>query len=129
MDYRKLYQHALTERYQNPRKKGALSGEHIHTSEKLNPSCGDQVTVFLEVRNGTITQAQYTSSGCVLSTAATDLLMEHVVNMTLAQARALQLHDVQALVQIELGPTREQCILLPLQALQQALFSVPDSHA
>ena len=66
-----------------------LIAEHSHATENRrqlpnatfterghNPSCGDDITLQLEIADGVIKDAAFTGQGCAISQASTDMMIE-----------------------------------------------------
>jgi nitrogen fixation protein NifU and related proteins len=115
------YQEELLDHYRNPRYKGRIQNPDF-SSDELNPSCGDRVLIAGKIDKEKITQIAFEGSGCVISQAVASMLAEKSLNATRTQILAFNVETVQNLVGIPLGPTRLQCALLPLEALQNALL-------
>jgi len=120
MSYKQLYHENLVDHYKHPRNRGALELSDF-ASGVHNPSCGDQVTLCGLIVDGIITECLFEAKGCVISIAAASMLTGKVKELSLAQGLALTKDDMLALVNIQLGPTRLRCALLPLEALHTAL--------
>ncbi|NJN34247.1 MAG: iron-sulfur cluster assembly scaffold protein [Saprospiraceae bacterium] len=57
-----------------------------HIIEAYNPVCGDKFKLYLDIDNQHITQATFHGYGCVISKAATTVLIEKLKNLTLSEA-------------------------------------------
>jgi len=68
-DLRELYQDVIFDHYKKPRNCHVLDCAN-HQAEGFNPLCGDQVTVYLKVDNGVITDLSFAGTGCAISTAS-----------------------------------------------------------
>lgn len=115
-----LYKEELLEHYRHPRNYGELSGAST-ASQSLNPSCGDQVAMYVKADGGRLTEISFTGKGCVISQAAASMLTEKVKGQLLQDIMAIDTTAMLNLVGIPLGPTRLRCALLSLEALQQAI--------
>jgi nitrogen fixation NifU-like protein len=131
-----LYQDVIIEHSRSPRNFGELVGA-THRVEGYNPLCGDQVTLYLKVVDGRVTEAKFTGSGCAISTASASLLTESVVGLTTGDALDLfeEFHrsmmggdalpadrgSLLALEGVKTYPMRVKCATLPWHALRSAL--------
>lgn len=111
----KLHTYARLQRYQ-----GIITDSNV-TGKLLNPSCGDAVSFTGMLENGTIAQIAFTGSGCVISQATASILSEFCIGKSADYILKLTESDITQLIEMDLGPLRIQCALLPLNALQQAL--------
>ena len=55
----------------------------------VNPSCGDELTLQLQVEDDTIKEASFTGSGCAISQASADIMAELVTGKTVEEALSL----------------------------------------
>lgn len=115
-----IYQLNIMDHYRNPRNKGACD-QATFTSQVLNPSCGDVVSMSGIIADGTLTKIFFMGHGCVISQAAASMLTEKVMSKSVADVLALTSADMIALVGIHLGPTRARCALLALEALHKGI--------
>ena len=115
-----LYKEHILELYRNPENYRPLLNS-THTYREHNPLCGDDLTLYLIIKDATIIDASFTGEGCAISKASASLLTEHLKNKTIADLRALTHQHVQDILGVQLGPVRLKCALLPLAAAQHAL--------
>ncbi len=119
-----LYREVIIDRYKNPRMRGMLD-PHDYTYEDDNPLCGDQIRIDLRVdENERITEAAFSGSGCAISLASADLLVESVVGKTLSEVKQLSKEDILELLGIELGPVRLKCALLSLKVMKAGVYGI-----
>lgn len=60
-----------------------------HTHDGINPSCGDELTLSLRVRDGVIAEAAFTGHGCAISQASADIMAELITDETVEEAKRL----------------------------------------
>ncbi|HLC04200.1 MAG TPA: SUF system NifU family Fe-S cluster assembly protein [Anaerolineales bacterium] len=119
-----LYREVIIDRYKNPRMRGKLD-PHDYTYEDDNPLCGDEIRIDLRVaENDRITEAAFSGSGCAISLASADLLVESVVGKTLSEVKQLSKEDILELLGIELGPVRLKCALLSLKVMKAGVYGI-----
>ena len=87
-DLRELYQDVIFDHYKKPRNCHVLDCAN-HQAEGYNPLCGDQLTVYLKVDNGVITDLSFNGSGCAISTASASLMTEALKGKTLKEVEHL----------------------------------------
>lgn len=135
-----LYKDIIIEYSQNPRHFGEPEGCEIH-EEGVNRSCGDEVTLHLNVKDGRIEKAGFTGKGCSISTASAEMLTTFVVGLTVEEARQVirefkgmvtenrdprfpeSMEDLEALRGVVQYPIRVKCATLSWNTLEQALAS------
>ena len=75
MDIREIYTEIITEESRNTKNKRYL--EHpTHEEKGHNPSCGDEITLQLDIEDGIIKDASYVGVGCAISQASTSLMID-----------------------------------------------------
>lgn len=115
-----IYQEILMSHYRNPRKKGTLPDAHAIAHEE-NPSCGDRISIWVQVEEGILVQASFQGEGCIISQAAASMLLEVACGKGLKEIDVLDATFMKKLIGIELGPVRLKCGLLALIALQNTI--------
>ena len=116
----KLYESTIIDHFRNPRNKGTFSDPDFSTQEYI-PSCGDRIALQGKITDGTLSAVAFTGSGCVISQASASLLTEYALGKFTQELLALDKNHLLSMLGIQLGPTRLQCALLALQALQEGV--------
>ncbi len=119
-----LYQQKIMDHYHFPRHKGTLSGPGTCQSSRANPSCGDHVTIFIQRDGDRILDARFSGTGCILSLAAADILLDMIIGGSYASLSGLTVEQLREKIGIVIGLTRLRCIQLPLQALHAVANSI-----
>ncbi len=102
-----------------------------------NPTCGDEITLELEVVDGVIKDAAFSGSGCAISQASTDMMIELMRGKTVEEAKRLAelfikmihgevtddteldaLDEAAALKNISTMPARVKCATLAWHTLE-----------
>jgi nitrogen fixation NifU-like protein len=140
--YQSLYRDLVLEHAREPRHATPLPPPCLR-AEARNLLCGDSIAISLKLdAHGRIAAIGHASEGCVLCVASASLMCEHVLGgdraaATLAHATLLPLlrgdaqddaaalGDLAALAGVAAYPSRRRCVLLPWEALLQAL--APDA--
>jgi nitrogen fixation NifU-like protein len=120
MDIKHLYSPLLLDHYHNPRNYGQLPGYTV-ASGQVNPSCGDKVSLQGLVHDGVLEKLMFEGAGCMISQAAASILTEKVTGMPVDVILNISNKEVVAWLGIKVGPTRELCVILALDALRVAL--------
>jgi nitrogen fixation NifU-like protein len=132
-----LYKEILLDHFRRPRNRGELAGAQIEEFVD-NPLCGDQVTVYANVRDGVVSEVSFTGRGCSISQASASMLTEHLIGRTVGEAEALlasflemmrteekdELGELAALKGIVQTPNRIRCATLAWDALGRGLRRV-----
>ncbi len=133
-----LYQEILLEHNSKPRNFRRLD-EATKSADGFNPLCGDEVTVFLKVTDGVITDVSFQGSGCAISRASASMMTESVKGQSVAQAAEMfdafhlmmtdpeaeldydTLGDLECLAGVIAFPTRIKCAVLAWHTLRAAM--------
>ncbi len=116
-----LYRSVILDHYRNPRRKGTLSGPHVH-AEGTNPSCGDEFFLDLVVEGGTVVDAAMQGQGCSISQASGSMMMDAIVGKSVSDVEDIA-HKFKLMMTIEEGENpvdedRPGSVLGDLEALQ-----------
>lgn len=134
-DLQTLYRDVIVDHNRHPRNFHALEGGR--KAEGLNPLCGDRLTVYVQVENGTIQDVGFQGLGCAIATASASLMTESVRGKTVAEADALiervqrfvtapvdapidDLGELSALAGVRRFPIRVKCAMLAWHAMRAA---------
>ena len=114
-----FYRENILDHYRNPRNAGHI--EHPSaTAEGVNPLCGDELSVELEVQDGTETDVRYNGRGCAISQAAASMLSETIKGRKLSELSDITKEDVLDELGIPLTPIRLKCAMLSVGVLKVA---------
>lgn len=83
-----LYQELILEHGRHPRHQGDMA-DPTHVMDGDNPLCGDQLRVFLKVKNSAIEDASFIGHGCAISMAATSMMLEFAIGKTTVEFEAM----------------------------------------
>lgn len=138
-----LYRDIIMDHYRTPRNRGELAPPAIK-AEGFNPLCGDEITVYIEVQGGVITDIKLTGQGCSISQSSSSLMSAAVKGRSVEEARATiaqfkdlmmgvdspdpsdtaalrRLGEIAALSGVTKFPVRIKCATLAWNTLTQAL--------
>lgn len=115
-----MYKDKLLEHYRSARNTQPLDNPSAFC-QLLNPSCGDHVALQLDVADTIIVAVGMQARGCVVCVACASLLSEALKGLTLDQAKKIDLIYMERLTGLALGPIRQNCMMLPVNALHKAL--------
>ncbi len=116
-----LYREVILDHYRNPRRRGSLSGPHVH-AEGQNPSCGDEFFLDLAVEDGVITDLAISGQGCSISQASGSMMADNIVGKRISDVREIT-RKFKIMMSIEDGdnpvdPERPGSVLGDLESLQ-----------
>ena len=117
-----MYHHKLMAYYKNQSNREKIPTPDF-ASRKSNPSCGDEISFTGLIKNSVVTDLKYEGAGCIISQGAASMLCDYARGKKMQDLMALSIDDLLAMLELELGPNRMQCVQLPLDALHEALTS------
>jgi nitrogen fixation NifU-like protein len=131
-----LYREVILEHYRSPRNRGRLDGPDTVGVQLQNPTCGDEIELYLALRGGRVQDARFTGRGCSISMASASMMTEALKGRSVEEAVALSrafkamlrgeppdagLGDLVALAGVAQFPVRVKCATLAWNAMLRAL--------
>ncbi len=128
-----LYKEIVLDHFRRPRHRHEIEAAEIE--EHLNnPLCGDEVTVYANLRNGALDMS-FTGRGCAISQASASMLAERLAGKSRGEAEGEieaflkmmrtepneDLGDLGALKGVVQTPNRVRCATLAWDALKRGL--------
>lgn len=117
-----IYREKVIDHYKNPRNFGKLDNPDIEVKES-NPLCGDDVELYIKLnKDGSVANVKFSGKGCALSIAAASVLTEIISGKKLKDLKRLNKKDIMKALDLpDPGPSRIECLLLPIKALKLGL--------
>ena len=134
-----LYTEVIGEHSRSPENKGELAAATVR-ERGHNPSCGDEITLELQIEDGIIKDAAFTGVGCAISQASPDIMIDLMRGKTVEEAQRLaqlftsmikrevtddaaleELDEAIALKNISNMPARVKCAVLAWHTLEDVL--------
>jgi nitrogen fixation NifU-like protein len=144
MDLQSLYQEIILDNYKRPSHKGLHSPFDIEVHH-VNPTCGDEITLRLDIHGGRIAKVSWDGLGCSISQASTSVMTDLVDAKTLGDVTSIGdeflhlmqgkgsvvpneelLEDGVAFSGVAKYPARVKCALLGWMALKDAILQLTD---
>lgn len=94
-----IYKEIILEHSKRPRNQGTLDPVSI-SQEGLNPSCGDELEIHLQIEDDVIADVKFSGEGCAISQSSASMMTEAIKGMKLSEAEALSA-DFKAMIQGE----------------------------
>jgi nitrogen fixation NifU-like protein len=140
-----LYREIILDHYRTPRNRGTLDTPPAVRADGHNPLCGDEVQVYLIVRDGVVDDVKVNGQGCSISQSSASMMTTAVKGKTVGEARRLirrfkammsieepeggdgddltdvKLGDLEALQGVVKFPVRIKCATLAWNTLGDAL--------
>jgi nitrogen fixation NifU-like protein len=84
-----LYREIILDHYRNPRNRGELPVPPAHRSDGFNPLCGDEITLYFDVDDGTVGDVRVSAQGCSISQSSASMMSVAIKGKTVAEVRDL----------------------------------------
>ncbi len=84
-----LYREIILDHYRNPRNRGELPTPPAHAETGFNPLCGDEITIYVQVEDGRLSDVKLTGQGCSISQSSASMMSTAVKGLSIEQARAV----------------------------------------
>lgn len=138
MELKQLYREIINEHNLHPTHKHDLEAPTM-VLNGVNPSCGDDINLQLKVENGVITDAAFNGSGCAISQASADIMIDLILGKTESEALRIagdfmgmirgtatqdqvdELDEAAALQDISHMPARVKCAVLGWRTMKQMI--------
>lgn len=140
MSLESLYQEIILDHYKRPKNKDLQDAYSVEVHHN-NPSCGDEITLRVQVENQIIKQLSWDGVGCSISQASSSVMSELTQGVSIEKALELEvsflglmqgkgqieadeeeLEDAVAFSGVARYPARVKCALLSWMALKDALL-------
>lgn len=137
METKDIYREIVNEHNLHPSHKGEMDSP-TDIMAGVNPSCGDKLTLQFRINgDGIIEDAMYTGSGCAVSQASCDMMLDLVIGKTKEEAEHLadvftrmikgeasdeeveELEESEALKDIAHMPARVKCAVLGWHTMEK----------
>lgn len=132
-----LFQDIILEHYKRPRNRGTLQDATVDVHMN-NPTCGDEVRLYLHVEEGVVRDVAFEGEGCSISMSSISMMTQMLKGQPVEEglrlaerfkemmrgdqdaARDKSLRDARALAGVSKFPTRVKCALLGWNAFEEA---------
>ena len=137
-DNRAFYNEILIDHNMHPAHKHELPDADMEM-RGYNPTCGDDITLRLKVSEGVVVDGAFTGSGCAISQASADMMLDLVIGKPKEEALRLsdiflrmikgnasdeeieELEEAGVLQDVSHMPARVKCAVLGWHTLEQLL--------
>jgi nitrogen fixation NifU-like protein len=122
MALEELYREVILDHYRNPRNRGRLDDPDA-TAQGVNPLCGDEITVDIDLEDDVVTAVAVDSEGCSISQSSASMMTEAIKGKTRDEidqlvARFRRMMSLDGSEDPGLDPDRPGAVLGDLEALQ-----------
>ena len=132
-----MYRQVILDHYRQKRNFKELLSENVLKVHYKNPTCGDVITLFIEIEQYFIKNVTFLGEGCSISMASSSMMTELIQNKSIREITLIR-REFEGLIrtgkltkeQIDLGDSislqgvhqfkaRHNCALMPWQALDK----------
>ena len=131
-----LYQEVILDHAKSPRNFGVLE-QYTCSAEGNNPMCGDQLTVYVDIKDGVVSDVSYRARGCAISIASASIMSSMIKGRTLEEVNILfdkfhmlctgqevedddDIDRLRVLSGVSKFPTRVKCATMSWHAVREA---------
>ena len=135
-----LYKEIILDHYRKPHGRIPLERVDYH-AEGMNPLCGDEVHLSLQLKDGKIEKVHMEGHGCSISVASGSMLASLLEGKSISEAKDLtnllknimhdkvsekdlekiDIGDLESLTGVKKFPVRIKCALLPWMTFEEAM--------
>jgi nitrogen fixation NifU-like protein len=141
-----LYRETILDHYHNPRNQGQLENPTVEV-EGVNPLCGDELTLYLDIDNDKVNNVAIKGKGCSINTASASMMSEAIKGESIEEAHKIinlfkemmlskedmaampdDLEELEALRGVRNYPVRIKCALLPWNTLLEGINGIKSGN-
>ncbi|NIK76904.1 nitrogen fixation NifU-like protein [Paenibacillus castaneae] len=131
-----LYRRVIMDHYKNPRNRGTMNEESV-TINLNNPTCGDRISLQLQMEEGKVADAKFSGEGCSISMSSASMMTEAIKGKTFDEALSMaekfsalmkgepvefdEYEELDALSGVNKFPARIKCATLAWNALRKGI--------
>ena len=139
MELKQLYREIVNEHNLHPVHKKVIENPDL-VLRGVNPSCGDDITLSLKIKDGVIEDGGYEGSGCAISQASVDMMVDQIIGKKTDEAIKLaetfmgmikgevtdeesieSLDEAAALQDVAHMPARVKCAVLGWRTMKEMI--------
>jgi nitrogen fixation NifU-like protein len=136
-----LYRRVIMDHYKTPRNRGTFDSSEAVTINLNNPTCGDRISLQLQIEDGKVKDAKFTGEGCSISLSSASMMTDAVKGKTVEEAHEMaesfsglmkgqnvefEYEDIEALSGVNKFPARIKCATLAWNALRKGIVQSKD---
>ncbi len=138
MDLKQMYREIVNEHNLHPTHKHDIENPTV-VLRGVNPSCGDDINLQLKIEDGVIVDGSFNGSGCAISQASADMMLDLIIGEEEEEAKRLadiflrmikgeaseeeieELDEAAALQNVSHMPARVKCAQLGWRTMNEIL--------
>jgi nitrogen fixation protein NifU and related proteins len=115
-----FYAEEIMEHYRSPHNAGKVKKPTAKFAMN-NTLCGDKINVTLQIENGILKDFKFESNGCAISIASASMLSDAIIGKKVDEILNMDANSVFEILKMKVGFNRIKCMMLPLNAVQEAI--------
>jgi nitrogen fixation NifU-like protein len=138
-----LYRRVIMDHYKIPRNRGQFDSDDVISIELNNPTCGDNITLQLQIADDVVQNAKFIGDGCSISLSSASMMTDAVKGKSLDEALRIaedfsglmkgqpvefEYEDIEALSGVNKFPARIKCATLAWNALRKGIEQSKHEH-
>jgi nitrogen fixation NifU-like protein len=138
-----LYRRVIMDHYKTPRNRGKFDSNEAITIDLNNPTCGDSISLQMQIEDGIVKDAKFLGEGCSISLASASMMTDAVKGKTIEEALNLaenfsglmkgekvefEYEDIEAMSGVNKFPARIKCATLGWNALRKGIELSQHQH-
>ncbi len=145
MDLKQMYREIVNEHNLHPTHKHDLENPTV-VLRGVNPSCGDDINLQLRIEDGVIVDGSFNGSGCAISQASADMMLDLIIGQKEDEAKRLAdiflrmikgeatdeeiegLDEAAALQDVSHMPARVKCAQLGWRTMNEIMAEEEHDH-
>jgi nitrogen fixation NifU-like protein len=84
-----LYREIILDHYRSPRNRGELPAPPASFAQGHNPLCGDEITVYLQIDDGTVSDVKVGGQGCSISQSSASMMSQAIKGRSIPEVKSL----------------------------------------
>jgi nitrogen fixation protein NifU and related proteins len=138
-----IYKEVILDHYKNPRNKREIESA-TRSCTRNNPLCGDEITVYVNERDGQLSEIAFMGQGCSISQSSASMMTEALTGRSVDDAETMikqfrsmmsgetepdeeEFGELVALKGVVKYPIRVKCAVLAWDVLQEALHGTGEA--
>ncbi|SEB90660.1 Fe-S cluster assembly sulfur transfer protein SufU [Paenibacillus sp. GP183] len=132
-----LYRRVIMDHYKTPRNHGTFESSDALTIDMNNPTCGDKISLQMQIEDGIVKDARFTGEGCSISLSSASMMTDAVKGKTIEEALELadnfsgmmkgesvefEYEDIEAFSGVNKVPARIKCATLAWNAMRKGII-------
>lgn len=131
-----LYRRVIMDHYKTPRNHGKFEDPSAVSIDLNNPTCGDKITLQMQIVEGKVKDARFIGEGCSISLSSASMMTDAIKgkrvdealqladdfsSLMKGEAKQFEYEDIEALAGVNKFPARIKCASLSWNAMRKGI--------